>query len=45
MNEVRAVATEIAITAAAQLISENLDKPQAETLINDAISSLQNRLE
>ena len=45
MNEVRAVATEIAITAAAQLISENLDKPQAETLINESISSLQNRLE
>ena len=45
MNEVRAVASDIAMAAAAQLISENLDKPQAETLINDAISSLQNRLE
>ena len=45
MNEVRAVASDIAMAAAAQLISENLDKPQAETLINDSISSLQNRLE
>ena len=45
MNEVRAVVSDIAMAAAAQLISENLDKPQAETLINDAISSLQNRLE
>ena len=45
MNEVRAVASDVAMAAAAQLISENLDKPQAETLINDSISSLQNRLE
>ena len=44
MNEVRAVASDVAMAAAAQLISENLDKPQAETLINDSISSLQNRL-
>ena len=45
MNEVRAVASNVAMAAAAQLISENLDKPQAETLINDSISSLQDRLE
>ena len=45
INEVRAVASDITMAAAAQLISENLDKPQAETLINDSISSLQNRLE
>ena len=44
MNDVRAMAAEVAMAAAAQLISENLNEAQAETLINDSISSLRNRL-
>ena len=43
-SDVRALAAEVTMAAAAQLILENLDNAQAETLINDSISSLRNRL-
>lgn len=44
MNEVRAAAVDVAIKAAARLIAEKLNEPQADALVDQVIADLPGRL-